>query len=352
MRRIVRLSLVTVASAFAVTSEARAHEGWGIVRRADGSIVVTDIPANTVWRIATDGRIERVMRDTHSHALVIGADGAVYGTNVHLTQPIRSVWRMDVSGAVSTVIPPTRGMPLDLQAFLISNDGTIYSATPHESQLPPEQRSVFVVRRTPGGVIDTIAGGLRGHLDGKGRSAKFASIDGMAWLPDSSLLLVDGPHLRKLTKDGTAETLTPPLTEFRWDQDVMGVSVGANGVAYIADFAASRVLAVNDRKVAEIASTGSYWSPTGVLSAREGVYTLEHPRAPLGILGDLGIGPYLRVRLLLPNGSTETLATIWGRRTIAAVAVLAALLLLILFARAWYSRKAKARGAYSRLGRA
>jgi hypothetical protein len=47
--------------------------------------------------------------------------------------------------------------------------------------------------------------------------------------------------------------------------------------------------------------------------AAGGVYVLEHPRAPLGILGDIGVGPYLRVRRIDAEGSATTLTTIWGR---------------------------------------
>jgi len=178
-------------------------------------------------------------------------------------------------------------------------------------------------------VIDTVAGGLKGHADGNGRNVRLTGVDGMAWLPDGSLLLVDGARLRRLTPDGTVQSLTPPLTEFQWDQDLMGASVAPDGSVYVADFSGRRVLRVNGAKVDTVATTGGYWAPTGVLASADGTYTLEHPRAPLGILGDLGVGPYLRVRLVKSDASTQVIARIWGRNTKYVVAFLVGVAALI-----------------------
>jgi sugar lactone lactonase YvrE len=334
--RTVRLVAVlgALSEVFFAPPEARAHEGWGIVRDARGRIYVTDIPANTIWRIDANGRAVPVRRTTHSHALAVGADGAIYGTHVHLTQPIRSVWRLDMTGRSTAFVPETRGLPLDLQPFLPAADGTIYSMSPHEPAIPVDQRRLFVVRRSPAGVIDTVAGGLKGHADGNGRNAQFTGVDGMAWLPDGSLLLVDGARLRRLKPDGTVQSVTPPLTEFRWDQDLMGASVATDGSVYVADFSGRRVLRVDGAKVDTVATTGGYWAPTGVLASADGIHTLEHPRAPLGILGDLGVGPYLRVRLARPDGSTQVVARIWGRNTKYVVAVAVGVAALVVGLRA------------------
>jgi hypothetical protein len=86
--------------------------------------------------------------------------------------------------------------------------------------------------------------------------------------------------------------------------------------------------------LSEIA-TSTYWSPTGVLATPEGVYVLEHPRAPLGLLGDLGLGPYLRVRLYRNDGSAETLATIWGRHTKVVGVIVGGLIATFLVFRSW-----------------
>lgn len=327
-----------VASTCLVAQQAAAHEGWGIVRDAHGRIYVTDIPGNTIWRIGIDGRVEPVLRDVHSHALVVGADGAIYGTNVHLTKPIRGVWRLDMTGRLTTIIPATRGLPLDLQPFLLASDGTIYSVSPHQPALAADQRQLFVLRRSAAGVVDTVAGGLKGHASGRGVVVRFSAIDGMAWLPDSSLLLVDGARLRKMTADGVVTSLTEPLTSLRWDQDLMGTSAAADGSMYVADFAGRRIHTVDGAGHRVLRTGGWYWAPTGVLASVGGFYVLEHPRAPFGILGDLGLGAYLRVRLIREDGSTLLIARVWGRNTKALGAVIGGVVALIVGITAWRRR--------------
>jgi hypothetical protein len=135
----------------------------------------------------------------------------------------------------------------------------------------------------------------------------------MAWLPDGSIVLADGPRLRRVSIDGRVESLGSPLTTMRWDQDLLGVAVGQDGAIYAADFAGRVVQRVAGGSVDTLSRASAYWAPAGVAVAASGVYVLEHPRAPLGILGDIGIGPYLRVRRIDANGSATTLTTIWGR---------------------------------------
>lgn len=307
--------LAAVTWACVAPATAAGHEGWGIVRDAHGRVYVSDIPANTIWRIDTDGSVVPVLRDIHSHALILGADGAIYGTHVHLTMPIRSVWRLDMSGRLTMVVQATSGLPLDLQAFLLASDGSAYSVSPYQAALPPDQRQLVLLRRSPAGIVDTLAGGLRGHADGSGSAVRFSAIDGMAWLPDSSLLVIDGARLRRVTREGAVTSLTGPLTEVRWGQDLMGASVAPDGSMHVADFAGRRTLRIDEAGQRTWRGSGWYWAPTGVLATQDGLYILEHPRAPLGILGDLGVGAYLRVHMVRADGSSQVIVRKWGRNT-------------------------------------
>jgi hypothetical protein len=107
------------------------------------------------------------------------------------------------------------------------------------------------------------------------------------------------------------------------DEDLLGVPVGADGQVYVADFAQRRVLRVENGRATVVGSSGWYWSPSGVLAETDGVVTLEHVRAPLGIPGDLGVGPYLRVRQQRADGSVEARTTVWGRNTVTVLVTLA-----------------------------
>ena len=310
---IARKLAATVVVLIVASSPAAAHEGWGIVVDSRGRVYVADIPANTIWRISPNGRAEAIRRFIHSHGLSFGLDGALYGTNVSFTQPVRSVWRVDANGRFSEIIPPTSGIPLDLQSFLLAPDGSVYSASIYQHPEPAGGRQLYLLHWSPAGGVDTLAGGRVGHADGTGLAARFQSIDGMAWLPDGSIVLADGARLRRVSIDGRVESLGPPLTTLRWDQDLLGVAVGPDGGIYAADFAGRVVQRVSGNSVDTLYRASPYWAPAGVAVAAGGVYVLEHPRAPLGILGDIGVGPYLRVRRIDAEGSATTLTTIWGR---------------------------------------
>src|SRR5688572_25223822 len=69
--------LTIVAAGMLPASRAEAHEGWGIVVDATGRVYVGDIPANIIWRISKEGKLERVALGKHSHALVLDAAGNV-----------------------------------------------------------------------------------------------------------------------------------------------------------------------------------------------------------------------------------------------------------------------------------
>jgi sugar lactone lactonase YvrE len=307
-----------------------AHEGWGIVVHRNGSIYVADIPANTIWRVSRDGRVERVARGKHSHALVIDSAGTLYGTNPHLTLPIRSVWRLDADGQLSDVIAPTQNFPLGLQSFIIDAVHNIYSVNARNAQTSELQLLV----RSVDGHIATLAGSTVGHEDGRGAAARFTGIDGIASGPDGALYVTDGPYVRRVGLDGAVTTLgTGPLTERRWDEDLLGIAVDAGGDIYVADHANRRILRVTQAGVVNtVRRTGWLWTPTGIALAPDGMYLLEHLRMPLAILGDLAVGPYLRVRMVATDGSVSTLATMWGRNTIVATIAIAVVLALVLVA--------------------
>jgi sugar lactone lactonase YvrE len=334
-----RLLLVVAATVLPV-SRAEAHEGWGIVVDAAGRIYFGDIPANIIWRISTQGTLERVALGKHSHALVLDSAGNVYGTNPHLTLPIRSVWRLAPDGSLTDVIPPTENFPLGLQSFIRDGAGSFYSVNARNAQVPALQ----LLKRSHDGEITTLAGSTVGHADGTGQLAKFMGIDGMSWGPDGALYVTDGPYVRRVALDGSVTTLGGgPLTERKWDEDLLGITVNASGDVYVADHANRRILRVTPMGVVStVLRTGSLWTPTGIALAPDGLYVLEHLRMPLAILGDLTVGPYLRIRTVSADGDATELARIWGRRSFAAGGVMAAIVGVIVVA-TWFSRRRRSR---------
>ena len=324
------LSLLLVLASVLVTSAASAHEGWGIVVTRSGEIYVADIPADVVWRVSPNGKVEKVVTRKHSHALVLDSAGNLYGTNPHFTLPIRTVWRLTPDGQLTDIIPSPENFPLGLQSFIMDEQGNMYSVSAPNR----ETRELLLLKRSPEGEITSLAGSMKGHADGTGREVKFMGIDGMAWGPSGDLFVTDGPYVRRVTRDGVVTTIAGPLTEPVWEEDLSGIAVDTNGDIYVADCASRRILKVTPAgAVSTFLHTGSLWTPTGVTVTPDGVFTLEHLRMPLGILGELEVGPYLRVRKVsLAHGATE-LAGIWGRWTTAAAVTLAAVIVgvIVLF---------------------
>jgi hypothetical protein len=163
----------------------------------------------------------------------------------------------------------------------------------------------------------------------------------MAWASDGSLYVTDGVYVRRVLSDGTVTTPGGgPLTSQSYGEDLMGLTVSQSGSVYVADYSQRRLLQLmpdgNSRTILE---TGLFWSPTGVTTVGEDLYVLEHLRMPLVILGDLGIGPYARVRKISSVGKVETIATVWGRNTMTSAIVLLALGALLVFL--WRFRRRK-----------
>jgi hypothetical protein len=104
----------------------------------------------------------------------------------------------------------------------------------------------------------------------------------------------------------------------------MGVTTDGSGGAFVADFSGGRVLDVGRRSGVAVEYVSDFpWSPSGVARDADGLIVLEHLRMPWSMLGNLQVGPYLRVRRLGLKGRVQTVTVLWGTRTGMAGAVIA-----------------------------
>ena len=332
--------LAVVAQCLSCAQTVKAHEGWGIVVDRQGQIYFSDIPTNTIWRITRDGKLEAFLSNKHSHALVMGEDGSIYGTQEHHAAAVGNVWHIAPDGSFSNIITPTRDFPLNLHPFTLDRDGNIYST--NSISFPNQGDKTTLLKAKPNGEVTILAGGLRGYRDGRRGEAQFSGIDGMAWATDGSLYVTDGVYVRRVTMDGTVTTIgNGALTSQSYGEDLMGLALAPGGSLYVADYSQRRVLQLMpDGNTRTILETGMFWSPTGITIVGEDLYVLEHLRMPLVILGDLGIGAYARVRKVSPNGEVERIATVWGRNTLTFAIVLFAIAAFFVFVwRFWRRRK-------------
>ena len=99
--------LAVFAHCLLCAGSVQAHEGWGIVVDRQWQIYFSDIPTNTIWRITRQGKLEAFLSNKHSHALVLGEDGSIYGTQEHHAGGVGRVWRIAPDGSFSDVFIPT-----------------------------------------------------------------------------------------------------------------------------------------------------------------------------------------------------------------------------------------------------
>ncbi len=323
--------LAIVAECCLFSDTALAHEGWGIVVDRQGQIYFSDIPTNTIWRITREGKPEGFISNKHSHALVLGEDGSIYGTQEHHAAAVGSVWRIAPDGSFSDVFTPTSNFPLNLHPFTIDRDGNIYST--NSISFPNQSEKTTLLKAARDGEVTILAGGIRGYRGGRGSEAQFSGIDGMAWATDGSLYVTDGVYVRRVAMDGTTATLgRGALTSQSYGEDLMGLAVSPGGSVYVADYSQRRVFELMpDGNTRTILETGLFWSPTGVTNVGEDLYLLEHLRMPLVILGDIGIGAYARISKISADGTVERIATVWGRNTLTSSIVLLAIGALFIF---------------------
>ncbi|CAN5727536.1 hypothetical protein BH20VER1_BH20VER1_17250 [soil metagenome] len=335
IRSTIHILRALLALCACVPGAALAHEAWGIVVDERGQLYFSDVPSNTIWRLTVDRQLEVAARDKHSHALVIDSAGNIYGTHHPGEEPVRSVWRLSPDGRLTDVAPPTPDFPLHLQSFTMDADGNMFSENPFRS----DHDEFLLLRRTPDGAVSRVAGSRRGFADGRGAEAQFTRIDGMTLGPDGALYVTDGPFVRRITADGSVTTLhKEPLTTTRWDEDLMGLAVHENGSVYVADYSGRRVIELlpNGSTGRVHGVPGLLWSVTGVTFHKGDIYILDHLRLPLVILGNLQIGPYIRIRKISADNREEHLATVWGRNT--TVAAVAAVGLVGAAAFLWFRR--------------
>lgn len=311
------LAMISVVILIVVAAEnGNAHPATGIVVDSKGQLYFSDL--ETIWKIDRQGKLSQVragLNGRHVHELSIDAQDNVYGADVSYapaTQKwITSVWKITPEGKV-IYLQEESDHPVSGMSIWLDRAGNMYSI----DQNNHTKTRTLLLRRTPDGVVSTLAGSAYGHADGQGTTAKFGSVGGMFFGADGNLYLSDGAYVRRVTMDGNVSTLGRDLTT-RTSEDrpalfggshssLTGLTVDSGGNIYVADAGNRRLLKISyDGKVSIVYRADPPYFPNGVFAAPSGdVYVME-----VGLtLPNTSFGP--RVRRISPNGKNEVIATV------------------------------------------
>ena len=248
-----------------LSAPATAHPGWGLVRDpARGVIYYTDL--QRVYRIDAKGERSVAVPDVHTHELRLDDAGNLYGEDLEGLGGDRwryRAWRLSPDGRLVDVIPWQPNIRDDY-GFVADASGALYWASCVDMAHP-----CTVKRRTPDGKVNVAAGG-----------AAFARpLNFLAPGPRGSVLLADGPDLKRVTAGGV-ELVAAGLSRAGGRFAIMGLHATDDGSIYAALF--------EDRVVVRLAPDGSRsvaarsdapWQPSGVLVAPDGLWVMESDAA-------------------------------------------------------------------------
>jgi hypothetical protein len=309
------LRFVVIMAFLAVgASAAMAHPPWGIVVSSTGIVYFSDL--ETVWKIDRDGNVSvfRASVGHHVHELSIDDQDNLYGPvevyEARTEKYLVGVWRMTPDGKETQLQHP---IDIVMSGVSIWRDraGNMYSV----DQNNHTKERTLLLRRTPSGIVSTLAGGAYGHKDGKGTAARFGSVGAMTLAPDESIYLTDALSVRRVALDGNVTTVATNLAA-RTSQDkptlfggmdasIMGLAVGYDGQIYVADAGNRRLLKIsNDGRVGVVYRLDPPYFPTGVFATRSGdVYVLEFSYTPPGTTNNP------RVRKISSDGQNKLITS-------------------------------------------
>jgi len=296
------------------TATIDAHPATGIVVDSIGNIYFSDL--ETIWKLDAQGTLTVLRareRGRHVHELFIDEQDNIYGGDVSYNAAtegwISDIWKINPQNKFTYLLEPTTNPPPGW-GILRDHAGNMYSV----EQNNHTKTQTLILRRTPDGVVKTLAGGTFGHADGRGKLAKFSSIGGIAFGKDGQLYVTDGAFVRTVAMDGTVTTLAGNLL-FRTPEDrprlfaggdagLAGLATDDAGNVYVADSGNRRLLKVSkEGQVQVVFRSEPPYFPTGVAKSGPNLYVLE-----VGLtLPNASSGPRIQ---RIENGKATILATV------------------------------------------
>ena len=160
-----RLIFIIMAAVFGfwLAPSAAAHPPTGIVVDRSGNVYFSDL--ETIWKFSTEGKLSVFragQRGRHVHELTIDSDDNVYGSDLSYNPGtkgwIGNVWKMKPDGQITYLLESTENSPRGMSIWL-DQAGNMYSV----DQNNHTKTQTLLLKRTPAGVVTTLAGGAYGH---------------------------------------------------------------------------------------------------------------------------------------------------------------------------------------------
>ena len=242
------------------SSACAAHPGIGIVMNNEGTVFYTDL--THVWKINNQGVKSIAVRNVHTHELYLDDQDNLFGEHLWYDGSTDKwghfVWRLAADGKFEKIIPETEGF-LENYSFVRDHLGKMYWAERNSS-------CQKMVRRGGNNSIERIV------------KRCFKNIRNIHITDDGFIYVVDFQDLIKVDHQGHVETVASRIANNTWTHSnvenqnaVMGVWDDKHGNIYTAILPSRLVKKFDQHGKEEIVfQAKAPWSPTGGMVSPSG----------------------------------------------------------------------------------
>jgi hypothetical protein len=263
--------MAVVSQFITATFSALAHPGSGIIADEQGNVYVsvTGEWASGLWHIDPSGKTNR-LGATGAHWIALDTQNKFARSDLDgwFRQRI-TPWlkRTSVEGSNAAVLQA------DGSPTVINSDGNLYYI-----------KGIELARLTPDGKVTMVAAqGFKETVD------KFGGIKGLTHDAAGTIFAACPSAILSIKPDGRFATVLnpvvvkdcesdlPPNTPAEFGPYLTGLTMGSNGVIYVAATGCRRLLRISPQgQVDVVLKAEAPWSPTGVALHSEDIYILEN----------------------------------------------------------------------------
>lgn len=303
----VTISLSAIAFTLLVLhARAIAHPGEGIVTDPEGNVYLADAERNIIWKVTSQGEVQPLARNLHSHSIGRDALGRLYAEHLKYLEanPADHQWettlvQISKDGAITTIVNPTTAR----QDF----GGSPFTADP-DGHVVSLARTAQGERR----LVRSAPNSIQRARSAAPQAPALREISGITARAAGGYYVTQDMNLLHIDMDGSV-ALVADLSHRPMPSDSMSLKVGnlwgldeaPSGDVYIADWDARTVHKVDPTSGAHAVLTRSEpdWAPTGIAAEKQDLFIME-----CGLRDGRNLGP--RVVVLDTHGNRRVLAEV------------------------------------------